>query len=90
MITIGMPYQDAQFLIRQAVYEIRRLLQEVSEGRPELESIVVEGPPGAALNARSTKPKSLSEEIERLADLLERGHIDETEFSELKAKLLAE
>jgi hypothetical protein len=94
-VTIGFPDGDVVMAFRQPLQFVRTELKNGLIECPELEGRIVNGPPPIT-PLRSEESISTAvgdggdalERLERLADLLDRGAIDDAEFARLKASLI--
>jgi hypothetical protein len=97
MVTVALPKGDAVIAVRDPIGRIRTQLQAAVAACPSLEGRIIDGSPsthtleGAAdgrAQASATSDPTLLGELERLADLRDRGVIDDDEFATLKEAII--
>lgn len=86
VISVGLEGTDAQFLIKEPIYEIRRRFQVAAQGSPSLLPLLSEGTPA---ESGPTKGTTL-DELERLAKLYQDDLLTDDEYTAMKAKLIAD
>ena len=86
VISVGLEGTDAQFLIKEPIYEIRRRFQIAAQGSPSLLPLLSEGTPA---ESGPTKDTTL-DELERLAKLFQDDLLTDDEYTAMKAKLIAD
>ena len=89
LITIGYPDGEAMFLAWTPVYEFRQVIRVLTRKNPGAGEKLRLGPvEDDSAQPRTQSERNVVEELERAADLLERGHITEDDYAKIKADLM--